>query len=169
MENLGIDSKLLIAQLINFGVFFFVFQKFLAKPFMKFLKEEKAKDQEKEKIFAKAKTMEEKLTEKEKQMKADMRKESDALMQEAKKSAEKVRAQLLEEAHKEVEDLKKAAHKQMEQERSDIERQAQEKISQVSFFIVNEALKDVLTDDLRKKISDNIVKHSTKSVRFYEN
>ena len=45
MENLGIDIKLLIAQLINFGIFFFIIAKFVAKPFTKFLNEERNKDE----------------------------------------------------------------------------------------------------------------------------
>ena len=47
MENLGIDLKLMIAQSINFLLFFFIVKKFIAKPFTNFLEEEKNKEKEK--------------------------------------------------------------------------------------------------------------------------
>ena len=42
MENLGIDIKLLIAQMINFGLFFFIIKKFVTKPFLNFVEDEKS-------------------------------------------------------------------------------------------------------------------------------
>src|SRR3989344_4575625 len=55
MEGLGIDLKLLIAQIINFGLFFYVFKRFLAKPFVSFIDEEKQKEAERETSLQKAK------------------------------------------------------------------------------------------------------------------
>ena len=95
MENLGIDSKLLIAQLINFALFFFIFKKYLARPFLKFINDEKQNTEDKEKLLVKAKAMEEKLKENEKTMKAALKKESDAQIQEAKESAQKIRSNCL--------------------------------------------------------------------------
>ncbi len=169
MENLGIDSKLLIAQLINFALFFFIFKKYLAKPFMKFISDEKQSTEDKEKLMVKAKAMEEKLKESEKTMKAALKKESDAQIQEAKESAQKIKAQLLEEAQTEIEDLKARAKKQFVQEQAEMEREAKQKISDLGFLVVNSALKDVLTTEMRKKISDAIVTNSAKSVKFDEN
>ena len=47
MDKLGIDVKLLIAQLVNFGLFFFIFQKFIAKPFLGLIKSEEKKEKAK--------------------------------------------------------------------------------------------------------------------------
>ena len=46
MENLGIDVKLLIAQVVNFALFLFIFHRFISKPFLRFLDSEKKKDEE---------------------------------------------------------------------------------------------------------------------------
>lgn len=169
MENLGIDSKLLIAQLINFALFFFIFKKYLAKPFLKFISDEKQGSEDREKLLVKAKAMEEKLKENERSMKATLKKDSDAQIQEAKESAQKIKAQLLEEAEKEIGDLKVRAKKQFVQEQEEMHREAKQKISDLSFLIVNNALKDVLTTEMKKKISDSIVTNSAKSVTFDEN
>ena len=50
-----------------------------------------------------------------------------------------------------------------------MQREAKQKISDLSFLIVNSALKDVLTTEMKKKISDSIVTNSAKSVTFDEN
>jgi len=169
MENLGIDIKLIIAQLINFGLFYFVFKKYLAEPFLKFIRAEKEGTEEREKLLIKAKTAEERLLEKENAMKAALKKETDAQIREAKESAQKIKAQLLEDAEKEIEDLKTRAKKQFVQEQAEMQREAKQKISDLSFLIVNSALKDVLTTEMRKKISNSIVTNSAKSVTFDEN
>jgi len=49
MEGLGVDVKLLIAQVINFLLFFYIFKKYLAKPFQKYLDEETKKTARKRK------------------------------------------------------------------------------------------------------------------------
>lgn len=169
MENLGIDSKLLIAQLINFGLFFFVFKKYLSKPFLKFIKSEKEGSEEREKLLLKAKSMDEKMVEKEKTLLAAMKKQSDAQIQEAKTAAAKIKTQLLEEAEKEINELKARAKKQLAQEQVEMQKDAKQKINDLSFLIVNNALKEVLTADMKKKISDAIITSSAKSVTFDEN
>lgn len=169
MENLGIDTKLIIAQLINFGLFFFVFKKYLAKPFLKFIRAEKEGTEEREKLLTKAKTMDEKMVEKEKAMLATMKKQSDAQIQEAKNAAAKIKTQLLEEAEKEINELKERAKKQLVQEQAEMQRDAKQQINDLSFLIVNSALKDVLTTEMKKKISDAIITNSAKSITFDEN
>ena len=169
MENLGIDSKLLIAQLINFGLFFFVFKKYLSKPFLKFIKSEKEGSEEREKLLLKAKSMDEKMVEKEKALLAAMKKQSDAQIQEAKTAAAKIKTQLLEETEKEINELKARAKKQLAQEQVEMQKDAKQKINDLSFLIVNNALKEVLTADMKKKISDAIITSSAKSVTFDEN
>ena len=68
MENLGINVKLIIAQIINFALFFLIYKKFIAKPFVNFINGEKKKEEEnkskemkeiKEAIFAIRKTLDE--------------------------------------------------------------------------------------------------------------
>jgi F-type H+-transporting ATPase subunit b len=169
MENLGIDSKLLIAQLINFGLFFFVFKKYLSKPFLKFIKLEKEGSEEREKLLLKAKSMDEKMVEKEKALLATMKKQSDAQIQEAKNAAAKIKVQLLEEAEKEINELKVRAKKQLVQEQTEMQKDAKQKINELSFMIVNSVLKEVLTTEMKKKISDSIISNSAKSVTFDEN
>src|SRR3989344_4531891 len=113
MEGLGIDLKLLIAQIINFGLFFYVFKRFLAKPFVSFIDEEKQKEAERETSLQKAKKLEDELLKKEQQ------------------AQEKAR-----------------------------------KVAKLSLFIVQNTLREVLSDDLRKKITERILKNSSKHIKL---
>src|SRR3990167_6759146 len=140
MEGLGIDLKLLIAQIINFGLFFYVFKRFLAKPFVSFIDEEKQKEAERETSLQKAKKLEDELLKK--------------------------KQQAQEKARKEAQEIKKKAQKQIELEKETIYADAKEKVAKLSLFIVQNTLREVLSDDLRKKITERILKNSSKHIKL---
>ena len=50
-----------------------------------------------------------------------------------------------------------------------MQKDAKQKINELSFMIVNSVLKEVLTTEMKKKISDSIISNSAKSVTFDEN
>src|SRR3990167_1299416 len=114
MESLGIDPKLLIAQIVNFALFFILFKKFLAKPFAKFLTDEKNKELEGEKSIQKVKKMETEAVQKEQVAHAKIKKEEAVVLAEAKKQGEKLKEDILVQAREEAEDIKKKAKKQTE-------------------------------------------------------
>lgn len=162
MENLGIDPKLIIAQVINFALFLFLFKKFLAKPFAKFLVDEKNKDLEKEKSLQKIKKMEEEAGKKEQVAKEKIKKEEALVLAEAKKQAMKVKEDILAQATEEAEEIKKKAKKQTEIEKEELFAQVKDKVTKLSFVIINEALKDALPTETKKKITEQILKNSAK-------
>ena len=169
MESLGIDLKLLIAQVINFGLFLFLFHKFISKPFLKFLNNEKKRDEEAQKIYEKALKQKEELDKKEKELQGSLKKEREKIIEKARKEAETVKQQILDEAREQGEQVKQKALKQIKVERENIYKDAQQKINELSFYLVKSALKDVLTEDVRKKVTQQILKNSPKEINFNEN
>lgn len=169
MENLGIDWKLLVAQLINFGVFFVIFKKFVAKPFSRFLSEEKKHEEERAKVMEKAKVMEEALFEKEREWKKKMLRESETSLKRAKELGEKLKKEIIESAHKEAEQVLVKARNQTEEERESLYREVKNRVSELSMFIVTHALNDYLTQEAREKITAYILKNLTKDLDSYEN
>lgn len=169
MENLGIDTKLIIAQGINFALFFFVFKKFLAKPFSNYVKQEKKKDDERERLLAETIKREEALDKQEGEMKEKVKRESHVLLNEAKQQAAEARQQLIDEATAEATRIREGAHMQIAAEREQLEKDAKEKIVQMSFVIVEKALSDVLTADMKKKVTEAILKNAPQQVTLYEN
>jgi len=162
MENLGIDLKLLIAQAINFALFFWVFKRFLAKPFGKFIQEEKKNEAEGERIAQELIKKEEELKAKKETLQKETKRKTDEAIAEAKKAAEVVKKEIIEQANIEAQQIKEKAKKQAQEMEMSLLQKAQEKAVELSFFIIDKALKDILTPDLRKEITQMILKNSGK-------
>ena len=106
MDKLGLDIKQIVAQLINFILFFLIFKKFIARPFARFLDEEKAKAKETETALARIRLEEEQLAVRRNQLNEEMKTEFDKAMKEAKKEADILKKELIIEAKKEAEEIK---------------------------------------------------------------
>src|SRR3989344_2693593 len=146
MENLGIDIKLMLAQLINFVLFFIIIKKFVAKPFQSFLQTERQKELEKK-----------------------MKQEFDKTLAEAKVEANKIKEEIVLTAKKEGETLKEAAKKEIEQEKEALYKQVKKKVSDLSLFLVAKSLREILDTEERKKVSAKILSSLPKTININEN
>ncbi|MCL4364381.1 hypothetical protein M1328_04030 [Patescibacteria group bacterium] len=162
MESLGIDVKLLIAQLINFALFFFIFKKFIAKPFSKFLNIEVEKEKEKEKILTDLKQKEEKMLNEEKKARNRAKQQFDEAIKSAKEEAAKVRENLLIEAKTESEEVVARGRKQIEEEKEKMEKDVKKNIGDLSIAIVSKALDEFLDTDAKKNVTKVILKSYAK-------
>lgn len=159
MENLGVDLKLLIAQLINFGLFFFIFSKFIAKPFLAYIADEKRKDAERSRLNELAVKQDADLVKKEEEMKVRLRKEYDKALSEAKHEAESVKANLMKDAKKDAEEYVTKAQKQMQSDKLAMEREIKERIASLSVLLIEHGLKDYLTVDMQKGVTKQLLNH----------
>ncbi|VVA44290.1 ATP synthase subunit b [Candidatus Roizmanbacteria bacterium] len=169
MENLGIDGKLLLAQMINFVLFFFLVKKFIVKPFTTFLNQERTNEEEKNKLLEKLKKSEEAGIEAEKKMKEKMKKEFDVLFVEAKKEASIMRTDLIKQAEVDALEIKDKNNKLLEEEKNLLYREVKDKIIKTSLMIVENTLKDALDEASRKKVTGAIIKNYQGKVNFNEN
>lgn len=159
MENLGIDIKLLTAQLVNFALFFVVFKYFIATPFLNYLKKEKKQDEEKEVMLKKLQEGEAVLDEKSKEQMKKIKEEREVIIAKAKDDAEKVKADLMTQAHKEAEMTVAKAKEQIEAERQAMQKELKDQVLTVSNLMVQKGLEDYLTEDAKKQVTQNIIKH----------
>src|SRR3989344_4664635 len=104
MENLGIDGKLLLAQMINFALFFILVKQFIVKPFTSFLNQERKNEEEKNRMLEKLKKSEEASIEAEMKMKEKMKKEFDVLFVQAKEEAQVLRSDLIKQAESDAQE-----------------------------------------------------------------
>src|SRR3989338_6437461 len=169
MENLGIDGKLLLAQMINFILFFLLVKKFVVKPFTAFLNQERTNEEEKNKMLEKLKKSEEAGIEAEKKMKEKMKKEFDVLFDQAKKEAQSIRADLIKQAEIDALEIKDKNKKLLEEEKNLLYREVKDKIIKTSLMIVESALKESLDEVSRKKVTGAIIKNYEGKVNFNEN
>lgn len=169
MEQLGIDIKQLLAQLINFILFFIIFKKFIASPFTHFLDEEKRKEKEREEILAKLKLDEESSTQEKARLKEEWREETNKLLQQARKEAEAIKNELIAEAKKEAEEIRNRGKQQLEEEREKLNKAVKERMIDLSVNIVDKAFKEYLDEETKKKITQYILNNLGKKVVYYEN
>lgn len=169
MENLGIDFKLLLAQTINFILFFVIFKKFIAIPFMKFFNSEKKKDLEREVLNMKMKKFEEEMIVKEAKFEASMKEKVAKILEDAKKTGAQIKAEMMTEAEYAASEIKVKASKDLMDEREKLFKEAKEKVFDLSIVMIREALKDVLDETTKKRITANILKNSASSLKFNEN
>lgn len=168
MEALGIDIKLLAAQLINFGLFTFIFMKFIYKPFVAYMSDQKKNEQERERLLQELQAKEEKLAEKEKKVLADARTEAQKLLKEAEKAAAAKKDELMDQARKDATSLKEKAKADMEDEKSKMYDELREKVIRTSEAMTEKVLQDFLNKNTQKDILKEVVS-KLKSTKVYEN
>lgn len=159
MENLGIDYRLIIAQLINFAVFFFIFKKFIASPFFSYIKKEKSEEETRQKLLTELEHGEQTLQTKETELEQKMKAERSKIIEEAKKGAEKVKQDMITQAEKEAADIVSKAKEQLEEERNGMHKEMKQQIANLSGIVVRKALGEYLTGDAQKKVTENILRN----------
>ncbi len=169
MENLGINYKLLIAQIINFGLLFLVFKRFVAKPFFKYLHEEQSKDNERERITVDLQTKQERMRQEEDTWRKKVRKEEEKILGDAKKSAEEIKTEILAGANKEAAVIVEKARKQVAEERELFYQGLKKSVGDISIFVIEKALKNFLTMDMQKKLTEQVLENIKKEKVLYEN
>jgi len=157
MENLGIDAKLLIAQAINFVLFFLIVKKFIIKPFNQFVDEEKTKEKKTELMRKTIEKQTEIMLIEEKEFKQKMKKEMQAVLESAKKDGQAIKNEMLLQTNKELEALKEKVQTQLAQERKALEQEAKNKLVEMSLLVVNRSLQSVLDDATRKRVTEKIL------------
>lgn len=162
MENIGVDPKLLLAQLINFGLFFFLYKKFVAGPFVKTMAEEKRKDDERKKLAEIAANQKEMLAKEEKSARDEIRRKTEESLKAVHTAAEVERELLIKKAKEEADHLLKKAAKQMEEEKAQMEQSYKDALAKVSTLTVEHALKEYLTEDMQKQINSRILTNLSK-------
>ncbi len=130
LKNIGIDLKLLIAQLINFGILLWILTRFLYKPVIEKIEENerllnKAKQKEKD---LKKKLIELKKTEKETIRMAKLK--SKEIIKEAEEIAKKIKKESEQRLAKEKEFLKKELRTELEEERKILEEKIEERLKE---------------------------------------
>jgi len=164
MESLGINIKLLLAQVINFFLFFLIFRKFISKPFSKFLDTEIKNESEKDRILVELKKKEEAVITLEARMKEKVKKEYDLQMKQVKEEAQKIKASLAEEAKKTADEIIERGKKQTENERELMYKEMKKKIMEISLALVAKGLSQFLNKNNQKEVTQYILKNLPKDL-----
>ena len=161
ISTFHIDWQMILAQIINFAVVFFVLYKFALKPLKKLMDErsatisgglDNAKKQE-ELLKAQQEQYDQTL--------AQARAEAQTIMKEVKKDAEEKRAQIMEAAQKDSAAIFENGKKQLSDEKSKMLDEAKKELVTL---IVN-ATEKVIGENMNEKIEAKLVEDSIKEVQ----
>ena len=168
MDALGIDAKLLLAQIINFAIFFVIFKKFIAGPFLEYLKKEKNKETERQEILQELEKKEKELQERQEAVLQTAAEQAGATIADAKKTAVAVREEIIEKAALEAKDIHAKAKKQLELEREKLYAELKKQLIVAGAQIAKKALADFIDQKQQQKIFKRLVGQINKA-DIYEN
>lgn len=160
MEQLGLDPNLLIAQIVNFLLFFYLYRKFIAKPLLEAVDKERREEEKRQKFLERAEKEEEEIAKKRADAENQIKKEATDFLDKTRQEAELVRQEILTEARQEADEVKKKGRTLLVQEKEELYAQLKQKLITLSISIVERGLKAYLTEDARKKITRNILRSS---------
>lgn len=160
LSKLGVDWKLLLAQVVNFLVLLWVLRRFAYRPMLKFLDDRSKKI---ETGLRDAKLASEKLSEmekKEREVLEAARKESGAIVVRAKESAEKMGEKIITESREEAARIMAETRKKIENERESLRAEMKQELSGLVLL----ATEKVLGEKMKDVKDENIVREAVKKL-----
>lgn len=157
MESLGIDLKLIIAQLINFGILFFLLSKFAYKPIMNMLDERQKKI---EQGLADAESSAKKLADVEAETAKLMdktSKDADQIMNNAKAAAKVEAAELIKKATDQADRTTKNAEAEAKSAKDNVVSEARKELSSVIVMALDKIVGKELSEDQKKSLTTKAI------------
>ena len=152
MEQLGIDGKLLFAQIVNFLIIGAVLTKFLYRPVLRFIKK---RQEEIDEGLALSEKMEKELKAFEIEKKVALKKaqkEADTVLEDAKKAATAQKKEMIAQARTEIETMQRAFEKRMDAETQKVQKVVEKSAVVLAEKMVNQLLVDVLSEREQHKL-----------------
>jgi len=151
-DTLGIDWRMILAQIVNFSILLFVLNKALYKPLMRILEDRRARIQ-KGLADAEEARVARGNAESEKQLiLAEARHEALEIINRARAEAEEVKQRLIQEGHEEKTLLIQAGQHQAEQEKNRAMKDAEASVSELVVALTKKLIGNVLTEEQDKKL-----------------
>lgn len=158
ISKLGLDWKLIIAQIVNFSILAFFLTKFLYKPIIKILDDRKRCVEEDEKksilIEERLKSVE---TAKEEVL-SEARKESEKIIKQSERGAKEIKEVLTKEAQLESEKIRTEAKKQIQSEREKVMEDVRKELGNLISLSIEKAMGNVSDKNTQNKLVEEAVK-----------
>lgn len=158
MEALGIDLKLLLAQIVNFTILFVVLSKFLYKPITKMLDDREKKigkglkdSEEAAECLGEAKSEADKIKDK-------AYKEADKIIVEAKKEADEKAVALVKKANDQADKILKNANEEASLAKERALKEAKKELSNVVVMALDKIVGEELDNSAKEKLTAQAIK-----------
>jgi len=165
IKTFHIDWKLLIAQLINFGIVFFVIWRFALRPLNKVMDR---RGKEIAKSLEDARKIETNLAKSEKEREEKIltaKKEAQEIIEASRNQGKQQGQELIESAKREVQTVIAAAKEQIAGEKDKMLKEVKAEVSQLVVLTTTKVLTEVLDENLDAKMIENSLKKMKNQVR----
>lgn len=161
IEAIGINGKILLAQIVNFAILFLVLWFFAFKPILKMLDERKdkiAKAESDAQAIEKAKAETEVKT---KAILAEAQDQAKKIVDDAVKLATSQKADIAQSAQKEADNIKAQTEKQLEAEKERIIKEAKLRLAEVVIVATGKLIEQTVDEQTAKRLTEAAVKESS--------
>ena len=158
MDKLGIEPKLLIAQIINFSIIVAVLSKLLYKPILTMLEKRKKEIAEGLQLTEKMREEEEKFQQKKAKMLETTRKEAQDIIEEARKQAKEEEKEIIADAHKQVEQMMVKGKAEIESQREHMEKEVRQNAVELAVAMSKRLLTSVMSNEDKHKLIQKHIK-----------
>lgn len=158
-SQFGLNPLLLVAQIINFLILFWILKKFLYKPLLDTLKERREAIAKGLKEAEDARLMYEKAEEREREILKKAQNESKKLLEEAKKQHADMLQKAQEDAKNQADTILKEAREQIAFEAKETEKRLSGHISQLAVQFLQKSLENAFTEKEQEVIMSRAMKN----------
>jgi len=158
IENFGINPLLLIAQIVNFLIIFFILKKFLFKPVLEILKKREKTIKEGLRDAEEGQKTLEEAKEKEKSILKNAQISAEKIIEDARLQGLEISKEAQDKARKETEDILRNARLQIEQEYKEAEKKLALKVSQTAVEFLEKSLGSLFGDKKQKELMQIAIK-----------
>lgn len=161
MEQLGIEPKLLIAQVVNFLIIIVVLTKLLYQPVLRMLEKRRKEIAEGLALTEKMREEEEKLTAKREAVLDDARREGVTLIDEARTQAHEAEKEIIADAHRQAEELIARGRAEVARQAQQMEKDLRGKTVELASAMTRRLLSEVMGPKEQHKLLSAHIKKLT--------
>lgn len=162
LKNFGFDPVMLVAQIINFLIIFYLLKRFMYKPVLEMLKKREDSIAKGIKQADEARATLERTLEQEKKILTKASDEGKKILEEAKNQAKQVAIEIEENTKKQTEKMIQEAKQQIEQDSKEIEKRLSEKVSVLALNMLTKSLEGTIGAKEQKQIITKTLKNIKK-------
>ena len=152
LKNFGVDPVLMVAQIINFLIIFYLLKKFLYKPVMDMLKKREDKIQEGIKQAEESRQTLEKTLAEEKMILTKANTRAQEMLEEAKQKSLETSKEIEENARRQAESIIAQAKETIDQETKEVEQKLTKEISLVARDLLAKATENMFSEKEQSQI-----------------
>lgn len=161
VKNFGLNPVLLVAQVINFLIVFYVLKRFLYKPILDMLKKRDTTIKEGLKQAEEARLLLEKTAERERETLRKAQTQAKELIEDTKRQRDELLSLAEDAAKKQAERILEEARAQITYETREVEKRLASHISDLAIQLLNQSVADLVSDDQQELI----IKQALKTIK----